>query len=322
MKNLGTIVAALFLFVVLLLYMCTFQVRFTEVAIKKTWNKPGNEPITEPGLNFKWPRPIQTVVRYDKRIRILEDRTEETRTIDGRNLLLTTFTLWRIADPAKFHTNFPDGIEDGERKLRTTIVTHKHAVTGRHKFSDFVSTDPTKRKVREIEEEIRVAVARDAMAEYGIEVVDFGVKKLGLPQSVTNAIFDSMKSYEEAKAQRYTAEGAARASDILAGASAMRDRIMAEVRGKVAEIETEAERIVSDIYRKFDEHPELRMFLDTMRSNREALQWRTTLILDTETPPWNIWDPEVRSRVPLGTGKHTLSEQREQAATTPPGKVE
>ncbi len=325
MKNLGTILAAVFLFVVLLLYMCTFQVRFTEVAIKKTWNKPAAEPITEPGLYLKWPRPIQTVVRYDKRIRILEDRTEETRTIDGKNLLLTTFTLWKINDPAKFHTNFPGGIEDGEKKLRTTVVTHKHAVTGRRDFSDFVSTDPAKRKVREIEEEIRVAVARDAMVEYGIEVVDFGIKKLGLPQSVTSAIFDSMKSYEEAKAQRYTAEGAARASDILAGASAMRDRIMAEVRGRVAEIETEAERIVSDIYKEFDEHPELRMFLDTLRSIRKALQERTTLILDTQTPPWNIWDSQVRARVPLEgreAGRETPSIPREHVSSSPARKTD
>ena len=162
MKNLGTILAAVFLTVGLVLYMCTFQVRFTEVAIVKTWNKPAAKPLENPGLYFKWPRPIQTVVLYDKRIRVLEDRTEETRTVDGKNLLLTTFTLWRIADPSKFHTNFPDGIEEGEKKLRTTVVTHKHAVTGQRTFSEFVSTDSNKRKVREIEDEIRVAVARDA----------------------------------------------------------------------------------------------------------------------------------------------------------------
>ena len=142
MKNFGTIIAAVFLGIVLVLYMCTFQVRFTEVAIKKTWGEPDEDAITEPGLKLKWPRPIQSVVVYDRRIRILEDRTEETRTIDGKNLLLTTFTLWRITDPVKFHTNFPVSVEDGEKKLRTTIITNKHAVTGRHEFSDFVSTDP------------------------------------------------------------------------------------------------------------------------------------------------------------------------------------
>ena len=37
--------------------------------------------------------------------------------------------------------------------------------------------------------------AKDAAEQYGIEVVDFGIKKLGLPQSVTTAIFEIMRSH-------------------------------------------------------------------------------------------------------------------------------
>lgn len=301
MKNLGSILAALFLAVVLLLYMCTFQVRFTEVAIKKTWGEPDKHAITEPGLYFKWPSPVQTVVVYDKRIRLLEDKTEETRTVDGKNLLITTFTAWRIENPSRFHTNFPAGVADGERKLRTTVVTHKHAVTGRHQFSDFVSTDPAQRKIRQIEREMQDDVARDALAEYGIEVVDFGIKKLALPESVTTAIFESMRSHEEAKAARYVAEGEARASDILANARAIQDRIMAEVRRKVAEIQTDAERVVSEYYKEFDEHPELRIYLDKLRAMREAFKTRATLILDTRESPWDVFESETRARIPTET---------------------
>ncbi len=298
MKNLGTIVAAVFLALVLVLYMCTFQVRFTEVAIKKTFGEPDENAITEPGLKFKWPRPIQTVVVYDKRIRILEDRTEETRTVDGKNLLMTTFTLWRIKDPSTFHTNFPAGVEGGEKKLRTTVVSTKHAVTGKRDFRDFVSTDPAQRRIREIELEMKTAVAKDAIDEYGIEVIDFGIKKLGLPQSVTTAVFDAMRSHEEAKATRYVAEGAARASDILANARAAEDRIMAEVRGKVAEVQTEADRVVSEFYREFKDHPELQIFLDKLRTDREALKSRATIILDSRQPPFDVFDAEARARIP------------------------
>ena len=110
MKNAGTWLAAAFLAVVLVLYMCTFQVRFTEVAIRKTWGNPAKEAITEPGLKFKWPRPIQSVVIFDKRIHFLEHRTEETRTVDGKNLQLTTYTLWTITDPLTSHTQLPGGV--------------------------------------------------------------------------------------------------------------------------------------------------------------------------------------------------------------------
>ncbi len=319
MKNLGTIVAAIFVGLVLFSKMCTFQVRFTEVAIKKTWGNPQKNAITEPGLYLKWPPPIQSVVRYDKRIRILEDRTEETRTRDGKNLLLTTFTLWKIKDPSKFHTNFPAGEVDGERKLRTTIVTRKHAVTGKHEFSEFVSTDPAKRRIRQIEQEMQRGVATDALEEYGIEVVDFGIKKLGLPESVTTAIFESMRSHEEAKAGRYIAEGEATAAKILADARAMEERIMAEARRKASEIETEAEKVVGKYYKQFDEYPELRIFLDKLRTVAEALRRRTTLILDTEESPWDVFNEEARARVPLegGTPDQRASDRAESA---PAGK--
>ncbi|MEK6798511.1 MAG: SPFH domain-containing protein [Planctomycetota bacterium] len=297
MKNLGTILAATFVIVVLALYMCTFQVRFTEVAIKKTWGQPAKEAIVKPGLKFKWPSPIQNVVVYDKRIRSLEDRTEETRTVDGKNVVLTTFTLWKIADPGRFHTNFPAGEEDGERKLRTSVVTHKHAVVGRHTFDEFVSTDPEKRKLHGIEEEMERAVAADVTSELGIEIVGFGIKKLGLPQSVTSAIFDSMKSRELAKSARYLAEGDARANQIQAEAKAIEARIMSAAARKVSEIETEAEKVVSAYYQEFAQHPELRIFLDTLQTVAQALHERTTLILDTTKAPWDVFDEEARNRV-------------------------
>jgi len=297
MKNFGTVAAAAFLAIVLILYMCTFEVRYTETAIKKTWGKPAAEAITEPGLKFKWPAPIQTVKKYDQRIRTLEDRTEETRTVDGKNLVVTTFTLWKIKDPSKFLTNFPGGEEDGERKLRTTVVTHKLAVIGRRSFDEFVSTDPEKRKLREIEKEIQQAVARDVEKDYGIEIVGFGTKKLGLPQSVTTAIFNAMKSHEQAKAARYQAEGDARAADILAGAKATRDRIIGAVQQKVSEIQSDAQRVVGGYYKEFNSHPELRIYLDKLRALAEALKERTTLILDTSEAPWDVFDKEARERV-------------------------
>jgi len=308
MKNLGTLVAAIVLAVVLVAYMFTFQVRFTETAIRVTWGKPEKEAIKEPGLYFRWPWPAQAIVVYDKRLRILEDRTEETRTVDGKNVLLTTFTLWRISDPSRFHTNFPAGVEDGERKLRTTIVTDKHAVVGKRSFSDFVSTDPADRKIREIEKELMAVVAKDAREQYGIEVVDFGIKKLGLPQSVTAAIFDGMKTHEEAKAKRYAAEGEARATDILAGARAVEDRIMSSTRQKVADIQTDAQRVVSGYYKEFEKYPGLRMYLDKLRTIKEALQERTTLILDTTEEPWNLFDPKVRESFGPETGEKSAGD--------------
>jgi membrane protease subunit HflC len=300
----GSILAASIIGAVLLLYMCSFQVRFTETAIVKTWGRPTGEPITEPGLKFKWPRPIQTVVLYDKRTRILEDRTEETRTVDGKNILLTTYTLWRVRDPRRFHENFPGGERDGENKLRTTIITHKHAVTGQRTLDEFISTDPETRKLREIEDQIRTAVASEATDAFGIEIVDFGVKKLGLPTKISTDIFNAMKANEEITASAYTAEGEARAQAIIAESRAVEKRILAAARQKAAEIQSDAQRVISKYYEEFDQYPELRIFLDDLRTAKEALSSRSTLILDTTDPPFHIFEPKNREAPEAATPEH------------------
>lgn len=301
MKNFGTFLAALCVAAVLILYMCTFQVRFTEVAIVKTWGRPAKDAVTEPGLKFKLPPPVQTVVVYDKRVRIQENRTEETRTVDGKNLVVSAYTLWRVADPAKFLTNFPEGVEDGEKRLRTAVVAHQLAVIGQRRFDEFISTDPASRKVNEIEKQVFDAVAADVRSAYGIEVVGYGFKKLGLPESVTTAIFESMKSHESGNAARYQAEGNATANDILANAKAAKERILAAARQEVADIEAEAQRVVSDYYKEFDRRPDLRIFLDKLRTVAQALRERTTLIITTEESPFDVFDEEARKNIPVSS---------------------
>ena len=65
----------------LVLYMVTFQVRFSEVAVVRTFGqiKEGGI-IKEPGLYWKWPWPVQKVERYDNRVQTSSTTGEETPT--------------------------------------------------------------------------------------------------------------------------------------------------------------------------------------------------------------------------------------------------
>ena len=69
MKNLVSVIFVVLIVTVLLLYLICFQVRETESALVTTFGKPA-KAITEPGLNFKWPAPIQMVYKFDSRLRV------------------------------------------------------------------------------------------------------------------------------------------------------------------------------------------------------------------------------------------------------------
>ncbi|MCK4660271.1 MAG: hypothetical protein KAV82_12180 [Phycisphaerae bacterium] len=302
MKNLPSVLAAVALLAILLLYMCTFQVRFSEVAIVKTFGKVASvedmsaghegdmvkDVKREPGLYLRWPWPIQSVEKFDTRIRILEDTIEETPTRDSKNLVVTTFTGWTIDDPYKFHVAYPN-IKDGEEALRAKVRSHKKAIVGKHDFSEFISTDPAERHLHEIEEEMKVAFAAEALEQFGVKTHIFGIKRLGLPQAVTKDIFENMKKMEENKAENYRTEGEAKARKIVAEAEAARERIMAVAKRKADEIRDAGQRRVGEIYTAFTEHQELRIFLDKLKALEELCRERVTLILDTEIAPADLF---------------------------------
>jgi len=293
MKNLPTILAAALLLLVLLVYMCTFQVRSTEVAVRKTFGSADRHTVSEPGLYFKWPWPVQSIVKYDRRLRILSDRTEETRTSDSKNIILTTFAVWTVADPYKFHVSYPDE-RAGEAALRTKVRSTKMAVAGKHAFSEFVSTDPTERRLPQIEKEMLDLISAEASREFGVEIKMFGIKQLALPEEVTKAVFEAMKKTEEIKAKNYQAEGEAKAAEIVAQAHATRQRILAMTRRRVVAIRNQAQAEVSRIYAAFTEHQDLRIFLDKLAALEEVLKTRTTLILDPERAPFDLFDESKR----------------------------
>ena len=59
MKNITITIFIVLLIVVLALVFTMFQVRETESALVMTFGRPTRQ-ITEPGLYFKWPAPIES----------------------------------------------------------------------------------------------------------------------------------------------------------------------------------------------------------------------------------------------------------------------
>src|SRR5947209_20498539 len=93
------------LLVVVVFLLFAFQVRTTEVAVVTTFGKP-TRPITQPGLNFKWPPPIQYVHKFDQRIHNFESKFEQVLTSDGYNLLIMVYAGWKIDEPQLFFPRF------------------------------------------------------------------------------------------------------------------------------------------------------------------------------------------------------------------------
>src|SRR5438067_186966 len=80
---------------------CTFQVDETEFAIVARFGDP-RRVIDEPGLHFKWPPPVDTVIRIDRRIMVLDPEPAEYLTADKKNVLVNCFLAWSVEDPIRY----------------------------------------------------------------------------------------------------------------------------------------------------------------------------------------------------------------------------
>lgn len=293
-RNALTLVVGLILLLIFFLLLFTFQVRQTEVVVLTTFAKPAAKPIDKPGLYLKWPVPIQRVVRLDKRIHNFEDEFEQMLTRDGNNLLASIFVGWTIQKPQEFFNSFRDGsAAAAEPVLRGLLRTTKQAIIGQHAFSDFVSADPKQVKFAQIEQEILNNIRPTALEKYGINIEFVGIKRLGLPDSVTQKVFERMTSERQSEIEKLRAEGEREAIGIKSAADRDRNEILSKAQAEATRIRGEAEAQAQNSFSVFKQNPEFAIFLLQVQALERTLNKGTTLIVDPRTPPFNLLAPAL-----------------------------
>jgi modulator of FtsH protease HflC len=292
-----TIGALLIVIFGLLLFL--FQVRTSEVVVVTTFGKPA-ESITAPGLYAKWPWPIQKVHKLDKRIQNFESEFNETYTSDGVTLLVNVYGGWRITDPAMFFPQFRGGsVDAAQGRIAEIVRDAKNAVVGKHAFSDFISTDEKKLKFAQIETEI-LALVRQRLAggKYGLAVEFIGIKKLGLPESVTQNVFERMQSERQVLVSRIESEGSSQAEMIRATANRDAAKLVSEADAEATRIRGEGEAEAAKSFAVLNQDPTLANFLQRLTGLEMFLRDRTTLILDQNTSPLDLLNRPASSTPP------------------------
>jgi membrane protease subunit HflC len=283
--------SALVIITALLLFV--FQVRKSEVAVVTTFGRPG-QAITNAGPYFKWPKPIQYVYKYDQRIQNFEDKFSENYTADSITLLTSVYVGWSISDASVFLSTFPGdpavSLPKAQAKLEGILRTAKSAAIGKHPLSDFVNADPKELKFGAIENEIEQLVQFQLSTNnYGIRLEFLGFKKIGLPESVTQTVFDRMKSERQVLISRAENEGKKEAQIIQSAADSEAARTIANAQATATRIRAEGEAEAAQTLPTFQQNPDLAIFLMRIGAWQQALNQRSTLIFDERYPPFDLF---------------------------------
>ena len=309
-KHWPTMLLGLIVALILLTAVFSFQLNQTEVAVVTTFGRP--EVVEEPGLHFRWPYPFQKVYRFDKRIRCYEGssgRLEETVTKDGHNIIVGIYVNYRISDVELFFSKLQD-IAGAEEVLNTLMRSAKNAAFGKRDFKQIIvyagqeteqgirdaaqqeqgAADAPERSVTDLNEiaaDIKATLVADTK-DFGIEIIDVGISSLGVPETVTEKVFERMIAERRRFVEQNLARGRSEAEKIRVEANLNRDKQIAEAQAEALRLRAEGDAAAAQFYREFAKDPELAGFLRKVDALRLIMEKDTTLVIDTNVPPFDL----------------------------------
>ena len=277
----GLLVVALFALMQLL-----FIVREGEVAVVTQWGRPVRA-LTEAGLYQRWPWPVQRVYRYDNRTRTLQGSFEEALTADGKNVLLALYAGWRIEEPVRFLERVGT-VEQAEASLDGLLRTFKNSAVGQYRFSQLVNIKASELRSEEIEQRVLEQARPQALERYGIDLRLVGIRRLGLPESITQSVFERMRAERQALADRYRSEGEGESIRIRAGADRERDQLLAQAEADARRSRAEGEAEAAEHFKVFEQSPDLALFLRKLDALEETLASKSTVVLSSDSQPFDL----------------------------------
>ena len=265
----------------ILIALFTFTVNETEYAVLTRFGKPVRT-IEKPGLNFKWPAPIQKVNRFDKRLQLFESRLVEFLTEDKKNVVLKFIVAWRIEEPMLFFQSIGN-ITTAEQKLDDILISKGGAAMGDYVFEDLISIEK-EIKIDELEDHIKGDLEEQTLRDYGIRINEVGLSQLALPESNAWSVYNRMRAERKAIANKYRAEGEEKAAGIRAQADREKSDLVSRAYQESQVIRGKGEAEAAKIYAEaFKRDPEFYQFWRTLETYRKILDENTTLVLSEDS---------------------------------------
>ena len=230
--------------------------------------------ISEPGLYFKIPM-IQNVRLFDKRILTLDNNDPERFiTSEKKNVLVDSYIKWRIIDPNLYYISVGGDEARAKTRLNQTVNAGLREEFGKRTVHDVISGEREK-----IMDDMREKADADAR-KIGVQIVDVRLKRVELPNEVSEAVYRRMEAERKRVANELRSEGAAEAEKIRADADRQREVIIANAYRDAQKIKGEGDAQATSIYGKaFGQNPEFYSFYRSLEAYRGSFSNKSDLLV-------------------------------------------
>ncbi|GMU38603.1 MAG: protease modulator HflC [Phycisphaerae bacterium] len=281
---------------------CAFTVHETELAVVTRFGKPTLQ-VSQAGLYFKAPTPIDRVTRIDRRLLVLDvpkfdEPPREFLTGDKKNIEVSAYACWKVKDPLLFLRTLGSR-EGAEAVLRDAVLSSCGKVLSEFRLDELFSTDPARMKLASITRTIHETCEKQLEDAYGLDIVDIRLKRINLPEANRSSVFERMRYERKKYSSAYLNEGESEAVRIRSAAATEEKQILGQAYEEVKRIEGDAEAKVQSIYAAaFGQDPEFYAFLRYLESYEKSLTQNVTLFVPGDHPYLRGLSPAIGAPPP------------------------
>lgn len=253
-----------------------FIVDETEQVVILQLGKPV-KTVTKPGLNFKFPFPIQEKITFDDRLLEYDSPPEEILSKDKKSLIVDNYVRWKIVDPLQFLKTV-QAIPTAKSRMDDIVYSELRRELGTHDMVEIIT---------ENREEIMDVITREsnsATLDYGISVVDVRIRRVDLPAENEASIYARMEAERKRQANKFRSEGEEEAQKIRAATDRDKTIILAEAYKEAERIRGEGDAKAVQVYaRSYSSDPKFYEFVRTLDTYKKVVDDKTTLVLPSDS---------------------------------------
>ena len=194
------------------------------------------------GIHFKIPFADQVRI-FDGRILTQDTPAQRYFTIEKKPVIVDLFVKWRVGDVDKYYTTTSGDEARASAQLAARSNEGLRNQIGKRDMHEVISGERDL-----LMNELRTSLNEAMMRDFGIAVIDVRVKRIDLPEEVSEAVFSRMNSEREIEARQYRATGQELAIGIRADADRQAVVIEAEANREAEKIRGDGDARSAEIY--------------------------------------------------------------------------
>ena len=253
-----------------------FIVDETEQVVILQLGKPV-KTVTNPGLNFKLPFPLQEKITFDDRLLEYDSPPEEILSKDKKSLIVDNYVRWKIVDPLQFLKTV-QAVPTAKSRMDDIVYSELRRELGTHDMVEIITEN------REQIMDIITKQSNSATLDYGISVVDVRIRRVDLPAENEESIYARMEAERKRQANKFRSEGEEEAQKIRAATDRDKTIILADAYKEAEKIRGEGDAKAVQVYAKsYSADPKFYEFVRTLDAYKKVVDDKTTLVLPSDS---------------------------------------